>query len=58
MKYLLIENEDGQYTKDGTNYDILECNNAVGPRANEFKEYKNLNNAIRYFALIKRENIK
>lgn len=53
MKYLLIENSEGQYIKDGKNYDILECNNAIGPRASEFKEYKNLNNAIRYLGLIK-----
>lgn len=57
MKYLLIENENGQYIKDGKTYNILECNNAVGPRAADFKEYKNLNNAIRYFGLTKKENI-
>ncbi len=51
MKYLLIENDKGTYTKNGKNYDILECNNAVGPKSNDFKEYKNLNNAIRYFGL-------
>ena len=57
MKYLLIENPKGSYSKDDKNYDILECNNAVGPRASEFKEYKNLNNAIRYLGLTKKENI-
>ena len=55
MKYLLIENEDGIYTKDNKKYDILECNNAIGPRASEFKEYKNLNNAIQCFGLTKTE---
>lgn len=53
MKYLLIENEDGNYIKDNQHYDILECHEAIGPRANEFKEYKNLNNAIRYLGLTK-----
>lgn len=55
MKYLLIENPKGKYTKNNKNYDILECNNVVGPRASDFKEYKNLNNAIRYFGLTKKE---
>lgn len=57
MKYLLIENEEGIYAKNGKNYDILECNDVIGPRASEFKEYKNLNNAIRYFGLTIKENI-
>lgn len=55
MKYLLIENEEGQYIKiNGTErYDILECHEAVGPRAHEFKEYNNLNNVIEYLGLTK-----
>ena len=55
MKYLLIETPKGKYTKNNKNYDVLECNNVVGPRASDFKEYKNLNNAIRYFGLTKEE---
>ncbi len=44
MKYLLIENEEGQYIKiNGTErYDILECHEAVGPRADDFQEFDNL----------------
>lgn len=53
MKYLLIPNNEGKYTKNGKNYDLLECNNAVGPRAHEFKEYNNLNNVIEYLGLTK-----
>lgn len=54
MKYLLIEDVEGQYIKDGKYYNILECNEAVGKRSHEFKEYKNLNNAIRYFGVTTR----
>ena len=53
MKYLLIANEEGEYIKDSIRYNLLECNNVIGPRANDFKEYKNLNNAIKYFGLTK-----
>ena len=56
MKYLLIEDKNGKYTKDKKRYNILECNEAIGPRADCFKEYKNLNNAIRFFGLTKIED--
>ena len=48
MKYLLIENEEGQYIKiNGTErYDILECHEAVGPRADDFQEYDNIEQAM------------
>lgn len=51
MKYLLIEDEEGKYIKEGKRYELLECNEVRGPKANEFKEYKNLNNAIKYLHL-------
>lgn len=48
MKYLLIENEEGQYIKiDGTErYDILECHDVVGPRADDFQEFDNIEQAM------------
>lgn len=48
MKYLLIENEEGQYIKiNGTErYDILECHEAVGPRVDDFQELDNLKQAM------------
>lgn len=53
MKYLLIENEEGQYIKiNGTErYDILECYEAVGPRADEFQEYDNLEQAMEAYGV-------
>ena len=53
MKYLLIENEEGQYIKiNGTErYDILECHEAVGPRANEFVEFPTLQDALDFWEL-------
>lgn len=54
MKYLLIENEEGQYIKiNGTErYDILECHEVVGPRASEFKEFDNIKHALEYYNLV------
>jgi len=51
MKYLLIENEEGQYInlEDNKRYDILECHEAIGPRADEFVEYDNLEQAMEAF---------
>lgn len=52
MKYLLIANEDGLYQgKNGKKYDLLECNNAVGPRAAEFVDFANLKKAKEYYGL-------
>lgn len=55
MKYLLIENEEGQYIKiNGTErYDILECEYAVGPRADEFQEFDNLEQAMEAYGVEK-----
>ncbi len=48
MKYLLIENEEGQYInkKQDKHYDVLECHEAIGPRAGEFVEFANLEKAL------------
>lgn len=53
MKYLLIENEEGQYIEiDGTErYDILECHEAIGPRADEFKEFDNIEQAMEAYGV-------
>lgn len=51
MKYLLIKTDEGIYTKDGKNYDILECNEAVGPRAGEFVEFESLEEALAFWHL-------
>lgn len=53
MKYLLIENEEGQYVKiDGTErYDILECHEAVGPRADDFQEFDNIEQAMEAYGV-------
>lgn len=53
MKYLLIKNEEGQYIKiNGTErYDILECHEAVGPRADEFKEFNSLEEAMEAYGI-------
>jgi len=53
MKYLLIENKEGQYIKidDTERYDILECEYAVGPRADEFQEYDNLEQAMEAYGM-------
>lgn len=54
MKYLLIENEEGQYTdENGKKYDVLECHEAIGPRANEFVEFANLQEALDFWNLTK-----
>ena len=49
MKYLLYEDERGIYEKEGKNYSILECNQVVGERAKEFKEFENLEEAKQFF---------
>ena len=51
MKYLLIETEDGIYTKGGKKYDVLECHEAIGPRASEFVEFANLEQAKKHYGL-------
>lgn len=58
MKYLLIENEEGQYINKETSkrYDVLECHEAIGPRANEFVEFANLKKAKEHYGLTKVED--
>ena len=57
MKYLLIENEEGQYInkEKGKRYDLLECHNAIGSRASEFVEFSNLDEAKTFWHLAKVE---
>lgn len=54
MKYLLIENEEGRYLNEEQDkrYDILECHEAIGPRADEFIEFENLQKSIEFYHLI------
>lgn len=57
MKYLLIENEKGQYIgKDGKRYDILECEYAVGPRADGFVDFESLEEALKTWGLTEVED--
>ena len=55
MVYLLIQNDDGKYIKDGTRYDLLEASWAKGPRANEFVQFDTLAQAEEHFGLTKVE---
>lgn len=58
MKYLLIENDEGQYINKETSkrYDVLECHEAIGPRADEFVEFANLKEALKTWGLVEVEN--
>ena len=53
MKYLLIPNDEGQYIniEEGKRYDVLECHEAIGPRADEFVEFANLEEALKFWNL-------
>ncbi len=53
MKYLLIPNEEGQYInkEEGKRYDVLECHEAIGPRADEFVDFPNLQEALTFWNL-------
>lgn len=53
MVYLLTQNEEGKYEKNGTRYDVLEASWAKGPRANEFIEFDTLAEAEEHFGLTK-----
>lgn len=55
MKYFLYEDERGKFEKDGKNYSILECHNVVGNNAENFKEFENLEDAIKNFKLTVKE---
>lgn len=58
MKYLLIPNDEGQYINKETSkrYDVLECHQAIGPRANEFVEFANLEQAKKHYDIIELQN--
>ena len=51
MKYLLILDDNGNYGKNSEKYSLLECNEVVGPRAKDFKEFKNLEEATTFWQL-------
>ena len=53
MKYILIPNDEGQYINkdEGKRYDVLECHEAIGPRADEFVEFENLQEALDFWHL-------
>ena len=52
MKTLLIIDENGQYQdKQGKRYNLLYCKWAKGQRADEFKEFTSLQDAIKYYGL-------
>ena len=53
MKYLLIPNDEGQYInlEEDKRYDVLECHEAIGPRAGEFVDFANLQEALAFWHL-------
>ena len=53
MKYLLIPNEEGPYInkEQDKRYDVLECHEAIGPRAKDFVEFENLEQAKKHYGL-------
>lgn len=53
MKYLLIPNDEGQYInlEEDKRYDVLECHKAIGPRASEFVDFANLQEALDFWHL-------
>lgn len=55
MKYLLIQNDEGKYIKDGARYDILEASWAKGPRVKDFAQFNSLAEAEKHFGLTKVE---
>ena len=55
MKYLLIEDENGIYEKDGKRYNLLACAWVKGQRANEFQEFNSLEEAEEAYGLTKVE---
>lgn len=53
--YLLVEDEMGDYSRDGNRYSLLECEEVSGPDdsdLSEFVECQDLTQAIEYFKLI------
>lgn len=56
MKFLLIEDENGNYEKDGKRYNLLVCAWVKGPRANEFVEFESLEEALETWGLTEVEN--
>ena len=55
MKYLLCEDENGIYEKDGKRYNLLVCSWVKGPRAQDFKEFGSLEEAEEAYGLTKVE---
>lgn len=51
MVYLLTQNDDGKYIKDGTRYDVLEAGWVRGPRAKDFVEFESLEEAAAFYGL-------
>lgn len=52
MKVLLILNDEGQYiNKEAQRCNLLCCQWAKGPRADEFVEFPTLQDAIKYYGL-------
>ena len=58
MKFLLCEDENGNYEKDGKRYNLLVCAWVKGPRANDFQEYNSLEEAEKAYGLTKVEEEK
>lgn len=52
MKVLLIKDENGQYVnKQQERFNMICCEWAKGPRANDFKEFATLQAALAYYSL-------
>ena len=55
MLYLLVQDENGKYKKDGIRYSILVCSWVKGQRANDFTEFNSLEEAEEAYGLTKVE---
>lgn len=54
--YLLCEDENGRYQKDDKRYNLLVCSWVEGQRANDFKEFSSLEEALAFWGLTEVEN--
>ena len=52
MIFLLTQDENGNYEKDGIRYSLLVCSWARGPRASDFVQFDSLQQVIEKLGLI------
>lgn len=57
MKILIIKDENGIYqNQKGERYNLIACKWVKGERANEFKEFNSLKEAIEHYGLTEVDN--